>query len=54
MLVHGRFDTNVPFEQSAKPMFGILGTPVEDKKLVVYDTDHIVPRKEMIKETLDW
>jgi hypothetical protein len=31
-----------------------LGTPVPDKQQKVYDTDHIPPRNEFIKETLAW
>jgi hypothetical protein len=35
-------------------MFELLGTPAAHKRLVVYDTDHFVPRNELIKETLAW
>jgi hypothetical protein len=28
--------------------------PAEQKKLLLYDTDHFVPRNELIKETLAW
>ena len=54
LMLHGRFDTNVSYDKAAKPMFDLLGTPEEDKKLVVYETDHIIPTKELIKESLDW
>jgi len=54
LMLHGRFDTNVPYDKAAKPMFDLLGTPGKDKKLIVYETDHIIPRKELIKESLDW
>jgi len=30
------------------------GTPSHHKKLLLYETDHIPPRDEFIKETLDW
>ena len=54
LMLHGRFDTNVSFDKAAKPMFDLLGTNEKHKKLIVYETDHIIPRKELIKESLDW
>jgi hypothetical protein len=35
-------------------MLDLLGTPAEDKQLKLYETDHIPPRAEFIKETLAW
>ncbi len=35
-------------------MFDFLGTPAEHKFQIVYDTDHFVPRNELIKESLDF
>ena len=35
-------------------MFDLLGTPAADKRLIVYDTDHIIPINEFIKETIKW
>jgi hypothetical protein len=37
-----------------RPAFDLLGTPPEDKRLILYETDHIPPRAEYIKETLAW
>ena len=54
LMLHGRFDTNVSYDKAAKPMFDLLGTPDKDKKLILYETDHIIPHKELIKESLDW
>ncbi len=36
------------------PLFRSLGTPAKDKRIVLFDAGHIVPRNEVIKETLDW
>jgi dienelactone hydrolase len=54
LMLNGRYDTIMPYETSIKPMFDLLGTPDEHKELKLYDTDHIPPRNEFIKETLAW
>jgi dienelactone hydrolase len=54
LMLNGRYDTLSPHETSQKPMFDLLGTPVEHKQLKLYETDHIPPRNEFIKETLAW
>jgi hypothetical protein len=43
-----------PEETAQKPMFNLLGTPAKDKKILIYDTGHRVPKTELIKETLGW
>jgi dienelactone hydrolase len=52
LMMNGRYDER--FETRVKPLYDLLGTPAEDKQLKVYDTDHIPPRNEFIKETLAW
>jgi len=54
LMLNGRYDGFYGLETSAKPMFDLLGTPAGDKQLKVYETDHIPPRNEFIKETLAW
>jgi dienelactone hydrolase len=54
LMLNGRYDSIGGVEISIKPMFDLLGTPAEHKKLILYDTDHIPPRNEYIKETLAW
>ncbi len=54
LMLNGKYDTIFPYETSIKPMFDLLGTPDEHKKLKLYETDHIPPRNEFIKETLAW
>jgi serine/threonine protein kinase/dienelactone hydrolase len=54
LMLNGRYDTILPLETSIKPMFDLLGTPAEHKHLKLYETDHIPPRIEFIKETLSW
>jgi dipeptidyl aminopeptidase/acylaminoacyl peptidase len=54
LMLNGRYDYTFPYEKSALPFFNLLGTPVKDKRQVVYETDHFVPKNEMIKEVLNW
>jgi eukaryotic-like serine/threonine-protein kinase len=54
LMLNGRYDMTFVYETDVKPMFDLMGTPREQKKLVLYDTDHIIPRNEYIKETLAW
>jgi dienelactone hydrolase len=52
LMLNGKYDTIFPYGR--KSMFDLLGTPVEHKALKLYETDHIPPRNEFIKETLAW
>ncbi|KKM23169.1 hypothetical protein LCGC14_1617910, partial [marine sediment metagenome] len=54
LMINGKYDTLFPYETSIRPMFDLLGTLDEHKKLKLYETDHIPPRNEFIKETLAW
>ncbi|HMD87008.1 MAG TPA: SUMF1/EgtB/PvdO family nonheme iron enzyme [Terriglobia bacterium] len=54
LILNGKFDTAFPVDTSARPMFDLLGTPAQDKQLKLYETDHLPPRNEFIKETLAW
>jgi tRNA A-37 threonylcarbamoyl transferase component Bud32/dienelactone hydrolase len=54
IMLNGRDDFFFPLETSQVPFFQRLGTPAADKKHLVYDGGHDVPRTELIKETLAW
>lgn len=54
LMLNGKYDTIFPYEASIKPMFDLLGTSQNQKVLKIYETDHIPPRNEFIKETLSW
>jgi serine/threonine protein kinase/formylglycine-generating enzyme required for sulfatase activity/dienelactone hydrolase len=54
LMLNGRYDFLWPPRISQEPMFRLLGTPTGQKRRVVYDTGHDVPRTEMIKESLNW
>jgi tRNA A-37 threonylcarbamoyl transferase component Bud32 len=54
LMIGGRYDSYYNYEKSIKPMYDLLGTPDEHKELKLYETDHIPPKNEFIKEILDW
>ena len=54
LMLNGRHDSFFRHETSIRPMYDLLGTPDEDKKLVLFESDHIVPREGFIRETLAW
>jgi dienelactone hydrolase len=54
LMLNGKYDYYYPVESSQKPMFTLLGTPDEHKRQIIYDSSHLVPRSELIKETLAW
>jgi len=54
LMVNGRYDFIFPLETSVVPMFDLQGAPEEDKRLVLFDSGHIPPGNDVIRETLDW
>ena len=46
--------TDEILQKSVLPFYNMLGTPEKDKHLVVYNTDHYIPKDEMIMEVLNW
>ena len=54
LMLNGRYDHRNPYEISIKPAYDLLGTPMQKKRLRVYETDHSMLQNEFIKESLDW
>jgi hypothetical protein len=54
LMLNGRFDFTMPLTMSQLPLFRLLGAPENDKRHVLFDTGHAVPRTPKIKEILDW
>ena len=54
LMMNGRYDTIIVAETGVTSMYDLMGTPTEDKAMKLFDTDHIPPRNDFIKETLAW
>jgi dienelactone hydrolase len=54
LMLNGRYDFFFPVESTQEPFFRMLGTKKDQKKHLLYDTGHNIPRNELIKETLNW
>ena len=54
LMLSGKYDSVFPYELSQKPFFRLLGTPAADKKQIVYEGGHFLPRPNMVSETLSW
>ncbi|HUM00873.1 MAG TPA: protein kinase [Thermoanaerobaculia bacterium] len=54
LMLNGRYDHFFPVESSQVPLFRLLGTPEKEKRHVIYESGHAPPRKEFIRESLDW
>ena len=52
LMLNGKYDMFFPEETSQKPMYDLLGSKIKDLK--TYNEGHIVPRQDLIKETLKW
>jgi dienelactone hydrolase len=54
LMLNGKYDFFFPSETAQKPFFEFLGTPAADKRWIIYEGGHDVPRTELIKESLAW
>jgi len=54
LMANGRYDFFFPIETSQIPLYRLLGTPPDQKRHVVYDGSHFVPRAMLVPEVVDW
>jgi predicted esterase len=54
LMLNGHYDFFFPVDSSQEPFYRLLGSAKDQKKHVLYETGHNVPRNELIKETLNW
>jgi len=54
LMLNGRYDFFFPVDSTQEPFYELLGSKKDQKKHLLYETGHNVPRNELIKETLNW
>ncbi len=54
LMLNGKYDFFFPVESTQEPFYNLLGSKKDQKKHLLYDTSHNIPRNELIKETLNW
>jgi eukaryotic-like serine/threonine-protein kinase len=54
LMLNGRYDNYFPVGSAQEPFYQMLGAKKTDKKHLVYDTGHGLPRSDVIKEILNW
>jgi dienelactone hydrolase/predicted Ser/Thr protein kinase len=54
LMLNGLYDSFFLHDIAQVPMFKLLGTPEEQKRHIVFDSGHIVPRYQIIKNSLEW
>jgi serine/threonine protein kinase/dienelactone hydrolase len=54
LMMNGHYDFFFPVESTQDPFYQLLGSKKDQKKHLLYETGHNIPRNELIKETLNW
>ena len=55
LMINGKADFQAPVETNIQPMFDMLGTTAEHKRLALLDGGHVpASPNEVIREVLDW
>jgi serine/threonine protein kinase/formylglycine-generating enzyme required for sulfatase activity len=54
LMLNGKYDFYFPELSSQEPFYRLLGTKKEQKKHLIYESGHNIPRNELIKEILNW
>jgi serine/threonine protein kinase/cephalosporin-C deacetylase-like acetyl esterase len=54
LMLSGRYDSYNPFDTSQRPLFETLGLPDDQKRMVVEEFSHAVPRDLVLREAYPW
>ncbi len=54
LMLSGKYDSVFPYESSQLPFYRLLGTPAADKKHVIAEGGHFLPRPLMVESALEW
>lgn len=52
VIFNGRYDITFPVETSAKPLLDHLGTPKQNKALILFDGGHVPPLDNKLKKEM--
>jgi hypothetical protein len=53
-MLSGRYDSVFPYESSQLPFFRLLGSPPDQKKHVLFEGGHFLPRPMWVAESTKW
>ena len=54
LMLSGKYDSVFPYELSQKPFYRLLGSAPADKRHVVFEGGHFLPRTKLVEESLTW
>lgn len=54
LMLNGRYDFFFPVDSTQEPFYQMLGSRKDQKKHLIYETSHNIPRNELIKESTNW
>ena len=54
LMLNGRLDFQMDLETRQKPLFQLLGPPEAQKRHVTFETGHVPPPQDTMREALDW
>jgi len=54
LMLNGRLDFQIPFETLQKPMFQWIGASERDKRQIMFETGHVPPVQDLMREALNW
>jgi formylglycine-generating enzyme required for sulfatase activity/dienelactone hydrolase len=54
LMLNGKYDFFFPVESTQEPFYRLLGSKPDQKKHLLYEGGHSVPRNELIRGTLSW
>ena len=50
IMLNGRYESQTKIQQ----MYDLIGTPEKNKKLVLFESHHIPPHNDLVREVLAW
>jgi hypothetical protein len=54
LMIGGRYDFVASPEMVQKPVYRLLGTRTPDKRFLQFDSGHIPPLRDVMRESLNW